>query len=258
VTNFIVLHLRDKKTIATKLTPPVEDITNQFTELFKENEAITAKMDFYGSDFGMSRLGYIALISVMRRKMCSIIDSLDLDEGPQPPRLDGGYGWFLVYETETADEKLDSTSIGCNEWGDENTYFFYLVIGKYYNDDVYHKHGIGWIWEQKIIDKTVNGILPDDILTDNDCVALLRNNLIFKDGNKYKFNFPIFDNIKQWDDFFKLFYGLGDQFDGVLTEIVLNIYKSFKSFVPKHIAESEIKQRVKNYSYNIIALSPTS
>ena len=92
VTNFIVLRLSDKKAMITKFTPPVEGIADQFAELFIGSETDVAGMDFYGSNFGMSRLGYIALISVMRCKICSIIDNLDLDEGPYPPRHDGGYG----------------------------------------------------------------------------------------------------------------------------------------------------------------------
>ena len=175
-----------------------------------------------------------------------------MQNGAFPPRLDGGYGWFLVNETETADETLDETMIGSNNWGDDKTQLYYMLIGKYFNNDVYHNHGIRWIYENKIIDKTVNGIIPIDVINENDCVALLKNNLIFKDENKYMINFPIFDNREQWDAFFNLFYKLGNNFDNAFAKIVSDIHINFKAFVPKQITDGEIKQRVKHYSYNII------
>lgn len=250
-TNFIVLRLRDKKAMMTQFAPLVAGIADHFARAFAEGGADVAKMCFYGAERGMRRLGYIALSSVMRCKMCHIIDGLNLDEGPFPPRHDGGYGWFLVDERQEGEEVLDDTAIGSNNWWDGQTEILYLWIGKYFDGDVYNNHGTRWIVEHKLVEKAVSGVIPDDALTDDDRVGLLRNNLIFKDGDKYKLNFPVFANRAQWDAFFGRFYTLGDEFDAELLRIISDINRSFRAFVPKRL-DSQINIWVKNYSYNII------
>jgi hypothetical protein len=157
-----------------------------------------------------------------------------------------------VNETETEEETLDDTAIGSNNYGDNNVYLYYLLIGKYFNNDVYQNHGTGWIWAKKIVEKAEGGIIPDDSVSDDDRVKLLKNNLIFKDkeNEKYKFNFPIFER-EQFDAFFDCFYKLDKKFDFTLSEIVSDIYKCFKAFVPKRL-DSQINIWVKSYSYNII------
>ena len=249
-TNFIVLRLCDKKVMGTKFAPLVNDIADSFEKIFAEQESDIAKMDFYGSDFTMKRLGYIALPAVMRCKICHIIDDLGIDEGPFPPRLDGGYGWFLIYETENEKEALDDMMLGNNYTGDDNICLYYLYVCRYFNDDVYRNHGTQWIWHKKLVEKATDGIIPTDALTDDERVKLLKNNLIFKDGDNYKLNFPIFER-EQFDAFLDCLYKLGDKFDGTLAEIISYIHKYFKAVVPKHL-ENQINVWVKTYSYNII------
>lgn len=249
-TNFIVLRLCDKKVMITKFAPLIDQIADHFTKSFGEANSKINQMDFYGSKFGMKRLGYIALSAVLRCKICSIIDDLNLDEGPCPPRLDGGYGWFLVDETETSDEILDNSAIGSNNCGDNQAFFYYLWIGKYFCNDVYRNHGTRWISENKLVEKAIDGVIPTDSLNEDDRVKLLQNNLIFKDENEYKINFPVFER-DQFDSFFNCFYDLGNAFDGVLTDIVAEIHNNFKAFVPKRL-DSQISIWVKYYSYNVI------
>jgi hypothetical protein len=125
-----------------------------------------------------------------------------------------------------------------------------LWIGKYFCNDVYRNYGTRWISEKNIVEKAINGIIHDDALTDADRINLLQNNLIYKHGEKYKLNFPVLKR-NEFDAFFNCFYNLGKVFDDVLTEIVTDIHKNFKAFVPKRL-DNQINVWVKYYSYNII------
>ncbi|MCL2284982.1 MAG: hypothetical protein FWC32_01295 [Firmicutes bacterium] len=113
-----------------------------------------AKMEFYGSNFDMERLGYIALSTILRSKVRDATDGLSLQSPPYPPRKDGGYGWFIIEETETEEEKISPTSAGCNASGNENDFIYYSWIGKYYGDYVYHSGGTTWMSHKEIVGKT--------------------------------------------------------------------------------------------------------
>ena len=251
-TNFIILRLCDKKIMETKFAPLVDDIADYFTDLFSSQESEVSKMDFYGSNFALTRLGYIALPAVLRGKIRSIKDSLNMENGPFPPRLDGGYGWFIVDEKEAENESLATTESGCNASGDGNDFIYYYLIGKYFNNKIYQNGGTNWLAPKKIIAKAQNGIIPDGALTEDDCIRLLAANLIIKDKNsdKYKFNFSIFTK-EQFDDFKGQFDKDNAKLDKILAELITDIHKSFKVFVPKRL-DSQINQWVSCYVHNII------
>ena len=254
-TNFIILRLCDTQVMITKFAPLVANIADYFTTLFKDNESAVSNMGFYGSDFTMKRLGYIALPVVLREKIHKIKDSLNMQNGPYPTRLDGGYGWFVVDEKETEDESLSATESGCNTSGDEakGNFIYYYWIGKYFHSSVYHNGGIRWLASKNIVGKSQNGIIPNDSLSEDDLIRLLKANLIFKDGDKYKFNFPVFIK-EQFNNFKECFDKDNAYLDKVLTELITDIHKSFKAFVPKRL-DSQINQWVSCYVNNIIGFT---
>ena len=249
-TNFIVLRLCDKKVMETKFAPIVADVADYFTSLFSEQESNVSKMDFYGSDFTMKRLGYIALPAVLRGKINTIKDKLNMKNGEFPPRLDGGYGWFVVDEKETDNESLSTTESGCNITDGDKDYLYYFWLGKYFHSNIYHNGGTRWIHANKIIEQAENGVIADCALTDDDRVRLLKTNLIIKDGAKYKLNFAVF-NKEQYDTFVKIFAKSNANLEEMLTELITDIHKSFKLFVPKRL-DSQINQWVSFYVQNII------
>ena len=249
-TDFIVLRLCDKKIMETKFAPLVDDIADYFGEIFKANEFAVAKMDFYGSDFTMKRLGYIALPTILRRKVSKIKDSLDMPNGPYPPRKDGGYGWFIVEENGGG----PALGGGCNiSWDNEETeYIYYYWLGKYFSDKVYHNKGTSWLAHRKTVSKTQNGVIPNDVLSEDDKIRLLKANLIIKEGDNYKLNFAVFTK-EQFESFREQFGAATEKLDKMITELIIDIHKSFKVFVPKRL-DSQINQWVSCYVHNIIGL----
>jgi hypothetical protein len=249
-TNFIVLRLCDKQAMITKFPPLITGIVDYFTELFDKNHNEISKMDFYGSDLTMRRLGFIAIPAILRRKINEIKDAMGLKDYPYPARLDGGYGWFLVDEKETENESLNSTESGCNITGDKKDFIYYFWIGKYFYNNIYNNGGTRWMNANKIIENSKDGSLPNNALADDDKVKLLENNLIVKNGNGYKLNFPVF-NRKQYDSFIEYFNKTDAKIDGFLTELITDTHKSFQAFVPKRL-DNQINQWVNAYMHNII------
>jgi len=248
--NFIVLRLCDKQAMKTKFAPLVADVADFFAAQFQEHEAAINELGFYGSDFTMKRLGYIALPAVLRKRIRSIKDELDIADGPYPPRLDGGYGWFIVSETETEDETAATTESGCNITDGKKDFIYYFWIGRYFRGNIYREGGTRWLHTNNLIKKSKSGIIADHALTDDDTVRLLANNLILKDANRYRWNFPVFDRT-QYDSFIGFFDKDDVKLDSMLTELIRNIHSSFKAFVPKRL-DSQINQWVSCYMHNII------
>jgi RNA polymerase sigma factor (sigma-70 family) len=255
-TNFIVLRLRDKQAVGARFRPLSNVFADHLAAVFVKREADIAKMPFYGADFTMKRLGYIAVPALLRCKLCGAIEDMGIDEGPFPPRLDGGYGWFLVDETETAEEKLDDHAVGSNNWGDDRTFFFYLHMGKYFNHDIYRNPGVAWLFNRKIVEKTINGVIPADAMTDEERAKLIKNNLITKAGTEYKFNFPVMTRA-EYDAFFDTLNDFGTQFDAEITQIITEIAYHFKKVTPKRL-QNQIPLWVKNCAYNVIGLTTAS
>ena len=250
--NFIILRLCDKRVMETKFAPLVADIADYFTALFREREAAVSSMGFYGSDFSMQRLGYIALPAVLRGKVRKVKDGLNMQNGPFPPRLDGGYGWFVVDEKETENESLAPAESGCNASGDNDkgNFIYYYWIGKYFHDKVYHNGGTNWLAPKNIVGLTQNGVIPGGALSEEDLARLISANLVITDNVQYKFNFAIFTR-EQFNDFKALFDKDDTILDKLLSDLIVDIHKSFKAFVPKRL-DSQINQWVSCYVHEII------
>jgi hypothetical protein len=230
-----------------KFAPLVAYISDYFAELFKNHEALISKMDFYGADFTMKRLGYIALPSVLRGKISKIKSGLNMKDGLYPPRPDGNWGWFVVFEEGTEGFVNDTGLFNIERERNDSIYFF---VSKYYNPHIFRYGGILWIYKNNIMEKTENGIIQDGVLNDDDCVGLLKENLIVRDGNRYKINFAVFSK-KQYNSFIECFNKDDERLDGMLTELIADIHKSFKEFVPKRL-DIQINQWVSIYASNII------
>jgi len=204
-TNFIILRLCDKRVMETKFAPLVSDVADYYAALFKEYETAVTNMGFYGSNFTMKRLGYVALPTVLREKINDTKSGLNMENGAYPPRVDGGYGWFIVDEKETENESLAATESGCNaSWDDTNrNCIYYYWIGKYYHSSIYN-NGTTWLAPKNLVSKAENGIIPNNLVAEDDLIRLIKANLIIKDGDSYKFNFSIFTR-EQFNDFKRVF-----------------------------------------------------
>jgi hypothetical protein len=211
-------------------------------------------MSFYGHDFGMNKLGYIALPLALREKIRNIKNSLpNLENGAYPPRKDGGYGWFIIQEAEDENDNAGEYMSGCNATDEEDGVIYCYNIIKYFNNDIYHNGGTRWLSQNQIPQKCKNGIIPDDLLSEDDIVRLLQLNLIIKDDNcknRYSLNFACFTK-EQFLEFSNLFHIEDEKLDKLLIDLILSIKKSFVNFVPKRL-ESQINQWVSCYTHTII------
>jgi len=241
-TNFIVLRQQDKKVMETKFALLVNGIADQFVSLFTTHEPDIAKLGFYSADFSMRRLGYIAIPAVLRQQISKIKEELNMHVGPYPPRKDGGYGWFIVEETE--DEKTSPTDSGCNTMGKDRDFIYYYHIGKYFDGRLCNVSSQRWFSE--------SGKVNEGILGEDELIALLETGLIAKDGSGYKINFACFSPT-QFADFKKILSPTDAQHGKLLKTLITDIHKSFKSFVPKRL-DSQINQWVACYVRNIIGL----
>jgi len=103
-TNFIILRQEDNKKMIKEFKPYISDISKLMQQYLSKNNENIKKIGFYGCNFGIDKLGYIAVPLTLRKAIKEIQNSNEkLQYGPYPPRKDGGFGWFIVRETE--DEK---------------------------------------------------------------------------------------------------------------------------------------------------------
>lgn len=137
-TNFIVFRLEDRKYTEGVSEPLVKAISDKFDNLLHSQATTVSQLDFYGHDFGMERLGFLLIPYILRRKIGTLKSSrLKLDNGPFPPRKDGGYGWFIVEETVDETESCAEYNAGCNVAGDDSgsksellSHIYYYWISK--------------------------------------------------------------------------------------------------------------------------------
>lgn len=257
-TNFIIFSLQDRKDTEKVSASLVKEIADRFDILLQNGTSTVNSLDFYGHDFGMERLGYILIPYILRRKIGTLKSKrLNLENGPFPPRKDGGYGWFVVEETADESENCAEYNTGCNTAGDdiENknnilSHIYYYWIFKYYDNSIYHNRGTQWMCANGIPQNSNYGIVKRNLLSDEDAAYLIKNNLILKSGDDYKLNFACFTE-KQFKEFAALF-DIGDEhLDDLLAEWIITVRKNFVKFVPARL-DSQINQWVSGYLFQII------
>ena len=149
VTNFIIFRLKDRKQTEDVSALVVSMLADKFEVILREAENKISALDFYGNDFGIGRLGYIVVPYLLRHKISDVKNNrLKLENGPYPPRKDGGYGWFIVEETVDESENCAEYNSGCNVAGDDSSseykvpsHIYYYWISKYFNYNIVKQHG---------------------------------------------------------------------------------------------------------------------
>ena len=253
-TNFIVLRLADRERMEKSFAPYIAEIADAFARLFDEKAAAVKALPFYGADFGMARLGYIALPAVLRARIRDIQNArADWADGPYPPRLDGGYGWFLVEEKEDETEASRPFSSGCNSTDEADGVLYYYWVGKYFAGGIYHGTGTRFLSQRGLVPQCTNGILPPDAINEAECLQLRKNNLIARAGADFKLNFPCF-TAAEYADFLALFHAPDAQMETRLTALLAEIHRSFRAFAPKRLAP-QINQWVSCYTHSIIGFA---
>lgn len=249
-TDFIIFRLKDRKTTEAVSKEAVNMLSDKFEAMMKEAEGKISGIGFYGSDFGIGRLGYIIVPYLLRQKLCDVKNNrLKLENGPYPRRKDGGYGWFIVEETADESENCAEHNCGCNTAGNDSRHIYYYWISKYFDNGIYHNRGIRWMCANGIPQESADGIVAKDALTDEDAAHLIEMNLLTKTGDGYRLNFPSF-TAEQFEEFVSHFNVADDEINDLLADWITKVRKSFESFVPKHLSD-QINQYMDCYLFSI-------
>lgn len=256
--NFIVFRLQDRKMVETVSEQIVKRIADRFEELLQSNAETVNRLDFYGHDFGMDRLGHFILPYVLRKTLGTLKrDRLQLENGVYPLRKDGGYGWFIVEETPDESEMPAEYNAGCNVAGDidgikgkipGNIYYYW--IAKYFDNEIYHNGGTCSLCAKDIFQENPGGIIDKSSIADEDAAKLIRKGLIVNEKNGYRPNFACFTE-EQFDSFISLFCLEDEELEKLLMEWIISVRKSFSKFVPKRL-DSQINQWVSLYLFQMV------
>lgn len=255
-TDFIIFRLQDRADTEAALDSMVREIADYYEQLLWNGESDCRTPRFYGSDFGMERLGYILIPYLIRQKMEDLKNNrLHLPDGDFPPRKDGGHGWFIVPETADESENNGEYSAGCNsnavaDAAGEGGNIYYYWINKYFDRDVYRNRGTAWLGKNGIPLKCADGVISEGMLEEDDIVQLLRNNLIRKDVKGYRLNFACFTK-EEFTEFCALYTKDDEGLNSLLSRWILSVRKSFEKFVPKRL-HSQINQWVFIYCGEIV------
>ena len=255
-TDFIIFSLENNCKLENVSSRLVKKLADHFEKSFNEKADPVEKLDFYGNDFGMKRLGYIVLPFILRNLVRKAKTVLRFEDGAYPVRKDGGYGWFIVAETEDERENVDDYNAGCNVAGDDSgsvstkgSHIYYYWMDKYFRSCIYHGFGIRWLCAESIPQNSENGFVKTE-LNDEATAHLISNGLIIKNGNSYNLNFACF-NKEAFDEFVSLFEIKDKELSAALSEWIKELRKGFASFVPKRL-DSQINQWVSCYANRLV------
>ncbi len=258
VTNFIIFRLKDRKQTEDVSALVVSMLADKFEVILREAENKISALDFYGNDFGIGRLGYIVVPYLLRHKISDVKNNrLKLENGPYPPRKDGGYGWFIVEETVDESENCAEYNSGCNVAGDDSgseykvpSHIYYYWISKYFDYNIYHNKGMRWMCANGIPQNNVNGVVSKEALSEEDAAHLIETNLLIKSEAGFSLNFPHF-TAEQFGKFVSLFEMTDKKLNDLLAEWIVTVRNNFENFVPKHLHD-QINQWVSCYLHQII------
>ncbi len=248
-TDFILFRLQDKKQTEDVSAQTVGRVADRCEAVLRGAEAAVRALGFFGSDFGMDRLGHIALPYLLRHKLVDLKNNrLHLESGPYPPRKDGGCGWFIVEETADETEACAAHNAGCNAVQGDGVTLCYYWVGKYFDADL-ARNGMRRLCDG-VLHPGAGGVLPENALPEEDAAHLVQANLLEKDGAQYRLRFPCF-TAAQFRDFVRLFTLDDAALDDLLTAWIAAVRDSFARFVPPRL-HGQINAWIGGYLHRII------
>lgn len=252
VTDFIILHLKDRARMEEILDPMIKKAADCCEEAFWGRDAELEQTGFHGCGWGMDRLGYIFIPYFLRRKIKDLKKTrLNLPDGEFPPRKDGGYGWFHIQETPDEREQVPEVNTGCNCYSDGVGHGYYYWIAKYHDHRVYQNGGLEWMLTRDIVKNSQDGAIPENMMEEDDILRLLEGNLIRKGEKGYELNFAYFTG-EQFREACALFPSQDEKLNALLCDRILTVRKEFEAFVPGHL-HSQINQWVTLFSAQIVS-----
>ncbi len=255
--NFIILSLEDKKHLEKASADLVKKITDKFEAMFTEKAEEVRGLDFYGSGFGMERLGYFTVPHILKDVIKRVKEErLNLPDGPYPVRKDGGYGWFLVDEIPDESDPAPEYNPGCNIVGKDKEIggkiranIYYYWYGKYFEKGI--TRGINWLCSNDIPTRFPGGTVGREVIPDEDAVKLLENNLVTRTNDGYRLSFPCFTE-GQLEEYMSLFKINDGSLDDLLAEYITTVRRNFEKLVPARL-EEQINARMYTYLFGMAA-----
>lgn len=221
VTNFIILRLKDQIKMIEYIKPLIKDCANYYEELFKGKE-------------NTDKLGYIIVPETIRGLLFNTKNDLGFVNGEYPKRQDGGFGWFIVSETPDECGTLADYGAGKNNYYHENKHIVYYWIGKYFNNSI-----------NRCLNNFENKDCQIDKLSESELIKMLECNLLIKDGDSYKFNFPCFTS-ESFNEFISPYKVESDKLHELAKQLIIKIHDAFAAFTPKHLG-SQINQYMSSF-----------
>ena len=234
--DFIILRRSDRSELMHILKPYIGGIADHFERLLESEGGKAAKLGFYGAGSGMERLGYIAVPHAMRAAIGRAMSLAGLNRGEYPPRRDGGYGWYIVSETEDEYERT-AHSTGCNAVGGSRMTLYYYHIGKYFDDCLYQ--GIRELAKADIVSRCADGRIADGLIGEDALARYVGSRLVVRDGGEFRLGFPVF-TARQFENFTRLFDG-GTELEPIFAELLPDLRAKFARFVPARL-DAQINQ----------------
>ena len=250
-TDFIIFSLQNRAETDKAGKHLIREIADCFEKSLQAD--ISDGPAFYGREFSIGRLGYIAIPYLLRRKIRELKERLHMSSGSYPPRKDGGYGWFIVEETADENESCAEYMTGCNVAGDNrgnrNTdggHIYYYWVSKYFENKIYHRGGTRWLMAEGVVRKCEGGTVPAGLLSEDDIVRLLQVNLLVRDSGRYKLNFPRFTQ-EEFSAFTAAYETQDENMDKLISEWLVSAKRKFEKFVPKRLHD-QINQWISVYA----------
>lgn len=228
-TDFIVLRLRDRDVIARSIMPLVPETADRFARTLEMSRGLIERTRYVCSGGDAGKIGYIAVQAALREKLRRARG--DMRGGAFPVRKDGGYGWYIVQESEDSGDGADRHFYYCNRSGLDGGNIYYLGISEYFDNDVYN--GTKRLARKNIPRGAADELTAAKTLGDDDAAELVRVGLLRK-GREKMFDFPRF-TAEEFGQLVREFDS-DDSLDMVFADMLTRIRDSFSSFVPKRLS----------------------
>lgn len=251
-TNFIILRLGDREQMEACITPMVKQMANWYEKQSEAAEKDVKGIGFYGCDLPMSFLGHIALPSAMRSAVRRVSEAHpQMADGPYPVRQDGGHGWFLVSETPDSAEKTPPYTSGLNVTDGEKDLFYCNWIQKYFHEEVFWD-GLKPMYARNIVPKCQNGLIPDELLSEEELAFYISLGLVRKQDELLYLNFPCFSRT-EYRSFASLFDRPDEQIDTLIYQTKKKIRDIFLGCSPKRLG-SQVNQWVSGIVHDLTGM----
>ena len=228
-TDFIVLRLRDRDVIARSIMPLVAETADRFARTLEMSRGLIERTRYVSSGGDAGKIGYIAVQAALREKLRRARG--DMRGGAVPVRKDGGYGWYIVQESEDSGDGADRHFYYCNRSGLDGGNIYYLGIAEYFDSDVYN--GTRRLARKNIPRGAADEATAAKTLGDDDAAELVRVGLLRK-GREKMFDFPRF-TAEEFGQLVREFDS-DDSLDMVFADMLTRIRDSFSGFVPKRLS----------------------